>query len=115
MSLLKYNQCVELPSSRTVFIVTPRVVIPPTSVSAAFGKQLKLKCTVGSFPAVNNVVWYKNGQKIVNESLSLVLSKNVTAITSRYRVKPATETACGNYSCYSSSSTTPQTAIVSGQ
>ena len=86
-------------------------MVPPISVGVIYGSQLELACTVASYPAVNDVVWYKSGQQIVDPSTAVV-NINQTAITSRYSVQTATETACGNYSCYSGTS---PTATVTGQ
>ena len=100
-----------IPLSYTVFVVNPQVVIPPTSKGVAYGEQLTLECTVASFPAVNDIFWYKNGQRDIT-LLTNVVKMNYTATTSVYNLTIATETACGNYSCYNTSSST---AAVSGQ
>ena len=93
------------------FVVKPKVVAAPISVGVVYGSRLELTCTVASYPALNNVVWYKNGQQIIDPSAAVV-KKNQTATASRYSVQTATETACGDYSCYSDTS---PTATVTGQ
>ena len=93
------------------FVVKPKVLVLPMSVGVVYGSWLELTCTVASYPAVNSVVWYKNGQQIIDSSTAAV-KKNQTATTNRYSVQNTTETACGDYSCYSGTS---PTATVTGQ
>jgi protein tyrosine phosphatase len=81
----------------------PRILVFPMSVGIVYGSRLELSCTVGSYPAIDDVVWYKDDQQITGSSVTVV-SKNETTVTSRYSLQSATEAACGNYRCYNETS-----------
>jgi hypothetical protein len=62
---------------------------------------------------VDQVIWYKNGQRISNHTGSFV-TINQTAVESIYRVQiPAIEDVCGNYSCYSLASQATTVTVIS--
>lgn len=91
--------------------VKPEVVAPPTYVGVGYGGDLMMTCIVASYPAINEIAWYRNGHEVIT-SASAVIMMNATAVTSRLTITNVTEAACGNYSFFSANS---QMAMLTGR